>query len=301
MKNGRFVLFSIMHLAVFLLSLNAVAVENDLDRVEKRVVITSLDSLMAFFDELDYNNEAWQRGSRKVPRLMFNNVSKKWQTSSKNLPVKTKKAVFFRLMAPLVLMSNEAILKERELIQSLESSDPNLRLLFEKYRVELSADEEITVKQRANLLTRVDIVPPSLALAQAAEESGWATSRFTIEGNAFFGQWDFSGQGMVPKQQRKELGNYGIAKFDSPIGSVMGYMQNINTSFAYDKFRKKRAELRANNQLLSGWLLAATLDKYSERGQAYIDSIRSMIDYNKLQQVDEAYLDGEIVYRLITE
>ena len=125
-------------------------------------------------------------------------------------------------------------------------------------------------------------MPPSLALAQAAEESGWATSRFTIEGNAFFGQWDFSGKGMVPKQQRKELGNYGLAKFDTPLASVKGYMLNINTTSAYQKLRDKRQKLRKNNQAITGLALVDTLDKYSERGQAYIDSITEMITYNRL-------------------
>ncbi|EGM71558.1 glucosaminidase domain-containing protein [Shewanella sp. HN-41] len=74
---------------------------------------------------------------------------------------------------------------------------------------------------------------PSLVLAQAAEESGWATSRFTVEGNAYFGQWDFSGKGMKPRQQRKALGNYGVAQFDTPLESVEGYLLNLNTSNAY--------------------------------------------------------------------
>lgn len=127
-------------------------------------------------------------------------------------------------------------------------------------------------------------------LAQAAEESGWATSRFTSEGNAFFGQWDFSGKGMIPKQQRKELGNYGLARFKSPLASVKGYMFNFNTTGAYSKLRQKRAEVRAEGMKATGLELAGTLDKYSERGQAYIDSIRTMIRYNRLQDVDEAYL-----------
>ncbi len=127
---------------------------------------------------------------------------------------------------------------------------------------------------------------------------GWATSRFTEEGNAFFGQWDFSGNGMVPKQQRKELGNYGLARFDSPLASVEGYMLNINITSAYQKLRNLRAKLRQENKPISGLVLAGTLDKYSERGQVYIDSIRSMIRYNKLQDVDNAYLSNNTLIEL---
>lgn len=142
-------------------------------------------------------------------------------------------------------------------------------------------------------------MPPSLVLAQGAEESGWATSRFTLEGNAFFGQWDFSGNGMVPQRQRKELGNYGIARFDSPLDSVRGYLINLNTNNAYQSLREYRAVLRLDNQPITGLALATTLDKYSERGQAYIDGIQSMIRFNKLENVDEAYLSDDAPLRLI--
>ena len=103
---------------------------------------------------------------------------------------------------------------------------------------------------------------------------------------------------MVPKQQRKELGNYGLARFNSPLASVEGYMLNINTTSAYQKLRVLRAKLRKNNQPISGLTLATTLDKYSERGQAYIDSISSMIRYNKLEQVDACYLSDNVTIKL---
>jgi uncharacterized FlgJ-related protein len=138
-------------------------------------------------------------------------------------------------------------------------------------------------------------------LAQAAKESGWGTSRFTSEGNAFFGQWDFSGNGMIPKHQRKELGNYGLARFESPLGSVEGYLLNINTHKAYKKLRNLRANIRKEKRTLSGIELASTLDKYSEQGQAYIDDIISMIKYNNLQHVDEAYLSNKHLIKLINK
>jgi uncharacterized FlgJ-related protein len=263
-----------------------------------KIEINSLDELSEFFDSLNYNSAAWQAGNRKIPRLTFDRVSKTWQKSSKNLPVKKKKEIFFRLMIPLVLIANEGVLKEREFVKTLDESHKTLVELAKKYRVSLADQQKISESERKELLEKVDIVPASLALAQAAEESGWATSRFTLEGNAFFGQWDFSGKGMTPKQQRKELGNYGIARFDSPLGSVVGYIDNINISSAYKKFRQQRSELRAKNKPLSGWQLAGALDKYSERGQDYIDGIRHMIDYNTLRYADEVSLDGDLVYAL---
>lgn len=188
------------------------------------------------------------------------------------------------------MIANENILLERRLIKSAALNDNRLHNIAVKYRIINSPNETLTEQKRQTLLEEIDILPPSLVLAQAAEESGWATSRFTVEGNAFFGQWDFSGDGMIPKQQRKALGNYGLARFDTPLASVEGYMLNLNTHKAYKKLRRLRASLRANDAPITGIELAGTLDKYSERGQAYIDGIRQMIRHNSLDQVDEAYL-----------
>jgi len=262
-----------------------------------KVPITSLNGLMALFDKYQYNSASWQKGSREVPRITFAGVNKSWGINSDKLRVQTKKEVFFRLMTPLILIANEKIMYERSIIKSSALDSPALKAIALKYRLLKNKRNNLNEKQRKQLLQRVDILPPSLALAQSAKESGWATSRFTIEGNAFFGQWDFSGNGMKPLQQRKELGNYGIARFPSPLASVEGYMLNINSNKAYQKLRILRAQLRTDNNPISGSQLASTLDKYSERGQVYIDGLQSMIRYNKLTQVDQAYLaNNRLIY-----
>ncbi|RTR40768.1 glucosaminidase [Shewanella canadensis] len=273
--------------------------QNRPTQAAKDVRLGSLDDLMALFDSLDYNTQSWIEGNREVPRLTFERVSDSWHKTSNEIPVQQKKMVFFRLMAPLILVANENILLERQLVETAQLSDKKLLAIATKYKLLTDQNTRLDESQRQALLARVDIMPPSLVLAQAAEESGWATSRFTLEGNAFFGQWDFSGNGMVPKQQRKELGNYGLARFDSPLASVEGYMVNLNTHNAYQKLRQLRAELRQNKQAITGVLLAGTLDKYSERGQAYIDGIREMIRYNQLDQVDQAYLSSAAPLHLI--
>ncbi|MCG9738021.1 glucosaminidase domain-containing protein [Shewanella insulae] len=266
----------------------------------KDVVLNSLDELIALFDSLGYNQAGWQAGNREVPRLTFEAVSERWQQTSSQIPVQLKKMVFFRLMAPLILVANEQILLERQAIAQAELDAPELLALARKYRLLTDDSGSLTEEQRGQLLARVDIMPPSLVLAQAAEESGWATSRFTVEGNAFFGQWDFSGKGMTPKAQRKELGNYGLARFDTPLASVQGYLLNLNTNAAYQSLRSLRAQLRADDKPITGLVLAGKLDKYSERGQAYIDGIREMIRYNRLEQVDEAYLSDRAPLHLIS-
>jgi uncharacterized FlgJ-related protein len=102
---------------------------------------------------------------------------------------------------------------------------------------------------------------------------------------------------MKPQRQHTGLGNYGVARFASPLACVEAYMLNINTNRAYQKLRTLRAQLRAQNRSLNGYELAGTLDNYSERGQAYIDGLQAMIRYNKLAQMDQAYLaDNRLIH-----
>ena len=133
-------------------------------------------------------------------------------------------------------------------------------------------------------------IPASLALAQGAEESGWGTSRFAAAGNAIYGQWTWGKNAIVPEQQRKELGNYGIAAFESLQESISAYMLNLNTHNAYSDLRSRRAELRSKGEQVTGAILAGTLTRYSERGEAYIQTLRDMMEYNRLSPLDDAYL-----------
>lgn len=266
----------------------------------QNVSITSIDELMLLFDSLDYTLENFHKGNKSIPRLTFDAVGEGWRSVSSQLPVKQKKTVFFRLMTPLVLLANEKILQERQVIMSADIDDTALIALAVKYKVLSSTDKPLLEAQRQMLLKRVDILPPSLVLAQAAKESGWGTSRFAHEGNALFGQWDFNGDGMEPKQKRQGLGNYGLARFDTPLASVEGYLLNLNTHNAYQKMRDLRVQSRQDNQAVTGSELAGTLDRYSERGHAYVEAIRQMIRTNKLYLVDDTYLSDDAPLHLLT-
>jgi uncharacterized FlgJ-related protein len=162
-----------------------------------------------------------------------------------------------------------------------------------RYKVLDDAGAQIEPSTVEELLVRVDEVPLSLTLSQAAEESGWGTSRFAAEGNALFGQWSWSGKGIKPQEQRSGKGDYRIASFETPLASVLAYMQNLNTHPSYKSLRALRAQIRKNNERLSGWKLAETLDHYSERGAAYVDSLHAIMRVNQLDPADDAYLgDG---------
>jgi uncharacterized FlgJ-related protein len=265
----------------------------------QKIAIGSVDELFVLFDKLDYTREAWIKGDKSVPRIYFTKITKNWVETSQKMPVKKKKAIFFRLLAPSILMSNERILKDREKLTQISKTaskytDTFVVTLAKKYRVIKKDEIKVTDEDIKELFVRVDKLPLSLALAQGASESGWATSRFALLGNSLFGQWDFSGNGIKPKEQRKELGNYGLAKFDTPQDSVDSYLRNINTHRSYELLRT----MRAKNRDISGYKLAEGLINYSERREAYVNDIKSIIEFNKLKEVDDAQLYGNVKYYL---
>ena len=135
----------------------------------------------------------------------------------------------------------------------------------------------------------MDEIPVSLALAQAAKETGWGTSRFAQEGNALFGQWTWSGEGLKPKQADENEGHK-VMKFNVLQASVRAYQRNLNTHKTYREFRLVRAQLRDEGQPLDSIILAQFLDEYAETGQEYVKILRKIIDQNNLKDFDNAKL-----------
>ena len=277
-----------------------VVAEEAVERLDTVIYeIASFQEAADLIARLNYTPEDWQAGIREIPRLTWVKVPERWRTTtSKEIEVKVKKQVFFRVLAPLTLQCNEEVLEDRGRLQTMlkglpdgiNSDDENwLREMAADYRVE---SEEINPEFFQELLTKVDIIPVSLALAQSAEESGWGTSRFAAEGNALFGQWAWGKDAMKPKEQREGMGDYGLRKFDTPIESMCAYIQNLNTHPAYADLRKRRAELREAGKPITGQELANTLTKYSERGAEYVETLQSLMRVNHLAQADEAYLSG---------
>lgn len=199
--------------------------------------------------------------------------------------VAEKKEAFFSFMRPIVEAENNAILALRHrLIELHEAEDFGadehawISDLATTYK--LSPFSPVATEDRESLLARVDMIPLSLALAQAANESAWGTSRFAREGNNLFGQWVFGeGKGMVPKN-RTEGASHKVACFDSVADSVRGYLHNLNTLWAYEPLRDIRREQRSRGEEPDGESLAAGLVRYSSRGDAYIREIQQLIRMN---------------------
>lgn len=190
-------------------------------------------------------------------------------------------------MLPVIQKENEKIYSERTFIENTikksiflinSSNVSQLLQLKKKYKIARLYD------LRA-YLRKIDIIPPSLALAQASLESGWGKSRFAREANNLFGQWTYAGNGMVP-ENREEGKIHTIRIFRDLEDSVENYMLNLNIGWAYTDFRQKRYELRQKNETLDGYLLSETLLEYSSAGQAYVDDLKTMIDTNGFRRYD---------------
>ena len=143
------------------------------------------------------------------------------------------------------------------------------------------------------LIARMDIIPTSLALAQAAKESGWGTSRFALEGNAIFGQWTWNGKGIEPLLKDKSK-SHKILRFPILRASVKAYKNNLNTHRGYKKFREKRKNLRDRNRKISGLDLAKTLGNYAEAGSEYTKILAQIIVQNRLMDFEPVRLEHSI-------
>ncbi|MCH8859146.1 MAG: glucosaminidase domain-containing protein, partial [Proteobacteria bacterium] len=252
----------------------------------------SAESLSKTFSLLDYDLELLRGGGVHVPRLFLTDLPA--DLSKIAIPA-DRKTLFFKTVLPIILRVNDEIKSDRARLLKLRVDGAKgglppaadrlwLAAMAEKYRVKRG--------DLGELARRVDLIPPSLALAQAAEESGWGTSRFAVEGNALFGQWTFTpGSGLKPR--RRDAGkSYRIRAFDTLLDAVRAYTLNLNTHRAYRVFRQRRLEMRRDDRAVDGMALAETLTSYSQRGKKYVRSIRTIIDVNRLGALDNVRLDN---------
>ena len=201
---------------------------------------------------------------------------------------KKKKSLFIKIVLPLILEENNRIKVDRKklfkILNKNMNSDTEKKWLNSKFK-----QYGVLNKDLSTLKVRMDIVPVSLAIAQAAKESGWGTSRFAIEGNALFGQWTWSGEGIKPAGVDSEE-KHKVMKFKVLKASVRAYQRNLNTHGSYKQFRSARANMRDSDVELDSLILADFLDKYAATGKEYTKIIKQIIKQNNLQDFDKVKL-----------
>ena len=201
---------------------------------------------------------------------------------------KQRKEFFIQIVLPLILQENNNIKLDRKRLFSIinKSNNSNLekKWLQKKYK-----QYGVTSKDLSTLKIRMDEIPVSLAIAQAAKETGWGTSRFAQEGNALFGQWTWSGEGLKPKDADKNQGHK-VMKFNVLQASVRAYQRNLNTHSSYKNLRKARAELRDKGKPIDSLILVKYLNEYAETGEKYVEVLTQIIKQNNLKDFDDAKL-----------
>ena len=201
---------------------------------------------------------------------------------------KKRKEFFIQIVLPLIIQENNNIKLDRKTLFSIinksNNSNSEKKWLDRKYK-----QYGVKSNDLSTLKIRMDEIPVSLAIAQAAKETGWGTSRFAQEGNALFGQWTWSGEGLRPKEA-KEGQEHKVMKFNILQASVRAYQRNLNTHSTYKDFRKARAKLRDSNKKLDSIELSKYLNKYAETGNQYVEVLQKIIKQNKLQDFDDAQL-----------
>jgi len=251
--------------------------------------------LKEFFSSIDYD---WSTLDRGIPPFFLGNFPEDMDGIQE---VEEKKRLFFLGLAPMILFQNQEIMRQRmTLFGIFERWDEGKNLpaewrswiagIAEEYKID--GNPLIDRKARRLLLKRVDVIPPSLALAQAASESAYGTSRFSRQGNSLFGEWThIPGAGLIPEERLPGL-THEVRKFPTLLDSVKAYMTNLNTNSAYIPFRDKRALLRAKGMPPTGPMLADGLLLYSERGVDYVRDIASIIRHNNLLRFANSELRG---------
>ena len=200
--------------------------------------------------------------------------------------IKKKKDMFIKIILPLIVKENNKIRIDRKRLFTILNKNSNTDIenkwLEKKYK-------QYGVRQNdlSTLKVRMDEIPVSLAIAQAAKETGWGTSRFALKGNALFGQWTWSGDGLKPKNAEKGE-EHKVMKFHSLQLSVRAYLRNLNTHPSYKNLRKARTEFRNRNKTVDSLILSDHLDKYAETGSEYVEVLQKIITQNNLKDFDEA-------------
>jgi len=242
------------------------------------------ETTLNLFEDLNYDLKAVRIG-QKVKPIYLTKLPKDLKTLG---DTKTKRELFIKIVLPLILYENEKIIDDRKRLFKILGKNFNspgekvwLNRRFKEYKIK--------DKDFAELKMRMDIIPVSIALAQAANESGWGTSRFALEGNALFGQWTWSKKGISPKNKDPDQ-NHKILQFQILKASVRAYKNNLNTHNAYKEFREVRAKLRQSGTNITGLALIKYLKNYAVIGEKYTEIIKGIIEYNSLTDFDNVNL-----------
>ena len=254
----------------------------DYKALPDNTISLNAETTLNLFEDLNYDLKSIRNG-QKVKPIYLTKLPKDLKTLG---DTKKKRELFIKIILPLILDENEKIVEDRKKLFKILGKNFNtpgervwLKRRFREYKID---DQDLT-----KLKMRMDIIPVSIAIAQAANESGWGTSRFALEGNALFGQWTWSKKGISPKNKDPNK-SHKVLQFQVLKASVKAYKNNLNTHNAYKEFREKRAQLREENKQIIGLELTKYLKNYAGIGEKYVHILDAIIERNSLTDFDKA-------------
>ncbi len=254
---------------------------NDLETDTVRLNASTIEQL---FEDTDYKlDDVRQKKLVKPVALTLLPAEIKMIENTKK-----RKEFFIQIVLPLILKENNNIRLDRKTLFNIINKSNNTKI-EKKWLKNKFKQYGIPSKDLSILKIRMDEIPVSLAIAQAAKETGWGTSRFAQEGNALFGQWTWSGEGLKPKEADENKGHK-VMKFNVLQASVRAYQRNLNTHSSYKNFRLARAQLRDSKRPLDSILLSQFLKNYAETGNQYVEVLQKIIKQNNLKDFDDAKL-----------
>ena len=263
-------------------NLNSNKEKRDLASVD---FISQADQMMEVFKKYDFTIDDFL-SNESANLIIFSSLPEDFMNIQ---PISERKKLFINTLLPIIFLENSRILEDRKKILDWwnESQGENFsRDFWPSWLFELSEKYDSDDSNLGNLLVKVDIIPISMALAQAAIESGWGTSRYLREGNAIFGQYTFDKKkGLKPMDRDKDK-KFFIKKFSNLSDSTRSYLKNINTNLAYKEFREERKRLRMGGEILSGLKLSNFLTRYSERKNDYVKDLKKIIESNNFMKFD---------------
>jgi len=252
------------------------------DLIENTISLNA-SVVASLFEDLNYDLSKIRKG-KKVKPFYISLLPKDISLIENS---KERKELFIKIILPLILQENDKIEKDRKKLFKILTKESNtkeeknwLKWKFKEYKIKNSDISDLKI--------RMDIIPVSLAIAQAAIESGWGTSRFALEGNALYGQWTWSDNGLKPLES--EGTEHKVMQFKILTASIKAYKKNLNTHSGYVKFREARANLRSQNEKITGLKLTQYLNKYAATGKEYTKKLETTIKKNSLSDFENSKL-----------
>ena len=257
--------------------------EFELEDIDENTIRLGASTLNEIFKSANYDLDIIRKTKKVTPIY----ISVLPAEIGKIESTKEKKEIFIKIVLPLILRENEEIISDRKKlfrilgkIKNTRAEKKWLKFKLKQYKVKNSDLSELKI--------RMDIIPVSLAIAQAAKETGWGTSRFALEGNALFGQWTYAADGLKPEDDT--TGDHKVMKFNILQASVRAYKRNLNSHRVYKNFRSERAKLRERGEKINSLKLVKYLDKYAETGKLYTQILEKIIKQNSLMDFDQSKL-----------